>query len=131
MRKIICCALVLVLILGAVSSLSGCGADKQAVKEALIGKWGYYVYASVSGEDCYQIYQFDNDGTAASAWINADSSSKSTHNIGNYTIKDNVIEIRYSDGTKSSYIEYTFENGVLRLFDKGSDGSKSQELKKM
>ena len=125
MKKAVC-LLIAVMIL--ICGLVGCGVNTEEVKSALTGTWGYYYNASAVEQDCYQLYQFSSDDTVVSAWVNEDAPSKSSKHMGTYKINNSTIVIDYSDGKKSDTIEYTFNEGTLKLTDKGSDGSTNNEL---
>ena len=127
MKKIISIVSVLAII---ICMVSGCSPNKEEIQEELRGTWSYSHYASAVGEQCYQIYKFSGDGTFEAAWVNEDSPSKSKYHEGTYTIKSKEIVLEYSDGSEDDIIEYSYNNGNLKLFDKGSDGSIEKELKK-
>lgn len=112
----------------AISMLTACGSNEKEIKEALRGTWGYDVYATALGEKCHQIYKFSNDDTVEAAWINDDASSKNSFHMGTYKIEKDKIVITYPD-REDITIEYSYNNGNLKLFDKG-DGSLDNELHK-
>lgn len=107
-------------------SLCACG-NTDDVKDAIRGKWSYCV-ASIDGA-CYQIFDFDKDGTVEVSWINSGNSSKNSYHSGTYTIKKDTVVIKY-DGREDEVLDYTYKNDKLTLFDKGSDGSLNYELNK-
>ena len=105
----------------------GCG-EEGKVKENLRGRW-YYVVYSIDGP-CYQIYEFDSDGTYESSWENINAPYKNSYSEGTYEIKDGKITLTEDDGSVESIIEYTLDDDNLELVDKHSDGSGSRELSK-
>lgn len=126
MKKVITIMLALVMV---ISTLTACGSSNaKEIAEELRGTWGYDKYASAVDEHCHQIYKFDGDGTVESGWINDEAPSKNSYHIGTYKIEGKKIIIEYNDGKESSTIEYSYNNGNLRLFDKGEDGSIEEEL---
>ena len=127
MKKIISIVSVLAII---ICMISGCTPNKDEIQEELRGTWSYSHYASAVREQCYQIYKFSGDGTVEAAWINEDAPSKSSYHEGTYTIKNKKIVIEYTDKSEANIIEYSYNNGNLKLFDKGTDGSLEKELKK-
>ena len=110
-----------------VISLCGCG-NTYHVKDAIRGKW-YYCVVSIDGA-CYQIFDFEKDGTVEVSWINSGDSSKDSYHDGKYSIKKDTVVIKYDDGTNNDVLDYTYKNDTLTLFDTGSDGSLNNELKK-
>ena len=126
MKKIITILLALVM---SISTLTACGSNTKEIEEELRGIWSYDKYASAVDEHCHQIYKFDGDGNVESSWVNDEAPSKNSHHTGTYKIEDKKIIIEYSDDAESSTIEYSHNNGNLKLFDKG-DGSLEEELTK-
>ena len=127
MKKIITIMLALIM---AISTLTACGSpNAKEIEEELRGTWSYDKYASAVDEHCHKIYKFKGDGKVESGWINHDAPSKNNYHSGTYKIKGKKIIIEYSDGEESSTIEYSYNNGNLKLFDKG-DGSLEEELTK-
>lgn len=127
MKKIISILLILVL---SASVLAGCGSNKEKIKEELRGTWSYDSYASFTNEHCHQVYEFHSDGTVDDSWIVDETPSKSSFKEAMYTIEKDYIAIIYLDGSKQAKIDYSFKNGELKLFDRGTDGSIEKELKK-
>ena len=130
MKKIISILFVAVLCL---SIFSGCGESKaeqeaklkEEIKEELRGEWSYDYYAVYVDEHCTKTYNFKGNGHVESSWVNIESPSKSSYHEGTYEIKDKTIEIKYNDGSEGDRIEFSYNNGNLKLFDNGD-----QELKK-
>lgn len=109
--------------------LIGCGSKSEEIKEELRGTWSYDFYASAVDQHCHQIYEFSPDSVEVS-WINDEVPEKNTFHTGTYKIDENKkkISITFDDGSKSNIIEYSYNNGKLKLFDKGTDGSVEEEL---
>ena len=127
MKKIIITLLILTL---CAVSMIGCGATNDEIKSELRGTWYYDSYASVTGEHCHQIYEFNEDDKVEVSWVNDESPSKSSYKNAMYSIEQDHIAIIYYDGSKQTTIDFVYKNGKLQLFDRGSDGSIDRELNK-
>ncbi len=121
-------SLVMIVLL-CVVCLTGCsGSNTEEIKEELRGKWSYDFYASYVGQHCHQVYEFKGDGTFVSAWIVDEAPKKNSYHSGTYKIDGKRIVLTPDDGSTPNIIEFSYNNGVLKLFDKGTDGSVEEQL---
>ncbi len=128
--------LVILLAIVMVLSLSACGNSEKAIEEIrteLCGTWGYYLYADMVDEDCYQVYTFYDDGNVLDMWINEDSPQKNSNHEGSYTISpsDQKIIMNFIDPEKEQIIEYSYDDGNLRLLEISADGTRKTELERI
>lgn len=100
------------------------GPDKEAVNNALEGRWYYYWYASGVNKYCYSEYEF-YDGEVAHYFMG----SNETYDEGTYEITKDTIKITYDNG-ETEELNYTYENENVSLVDNGDDGTINNEYQK-
>ena len=134
MKKVLLTLIAVVLCL----VLTGCSNNTQDIKSELRGTWMNDTYDKTFGYHIYKTYKFTLDGVEMDYRSGTDSW---TIKGGTYEIKDGKILISFG-GRESSYysglealyakqgtnIEYTYNNGNLRLFDKGPNNNIEDEL---
>ena len=122
MKKCICVFLIALIL---VAMMVGCSTTTEVAKE-LYGSWGYLVN-SIDGP-CYQFYIFSSDGTYQSIWDNQNAPRWSRENKGTYKIKNSEIILTDEEGDVDAIIEYTFNDGELKMVDTLGDGSGNYPL---
>ena len=82
-------------------ALAGCGNDEEKIKESLCStQWGYSWYAIALNKNCYDVYDFKEDGT-----------------ITNFFTRDNE-EVKVKNGT------YEIDGDKIYFYSEGSNKEK-------
>ena len=105
MKKIFTSVLIIVLLIGSILLLTGCGKDnkeKEDKKPTIIGSWKY--------EGADYTYTFNEDGTG-------DYNAYGTEMKFTYTTKDNNISILYDGNTSPFETEYSIDGDTLNVKD--------------
>lgn len=125
MKKVLLTLIAVVLCL----VLTGCSNNTEEIKSELRGVWSYDIVDNTNKKHLTGTYEFGMDGSVHYMYKSSTDSSLNEYKWGSYEIKNGKIVIEYlvGDGTT---IEYTYKNGNLRLFDKGSSGNLDRELKR-
>lgn len=112
-----------------ISSLVGC-VNKKAIKEQLCreGSWSYEM--KTSNKTVYVTFWFDTDNTYWGMLYASDKYGSGVEDEieGEYKIKGSEIILKDESGDTYTTIEYTFEDGNLKMIDRLEDGSGHYEL---
>ncbi len=106
--------------------LFSCGNNYDEIRDELRGTWGFDFEAYIGMGHC--TLEFTSNTVEYNCWYTGGYDSHYTHN-GTYEITKDEIIITYKTNNEIDKIDYSYNNGKLKLFYRGSDGSYNEELK--